>query len=160
MKWGNTSRISAGGYVRAELLSPSNQAIERGYCQATENERGIRYYIWHRVKTIKALETAGYKQAKNEAPPAKIGGPFAAEPSGEAGYKVISGDGTTAIWVLGEENARMVVAALNKEFGFSQRGMKPAERAEKESRPARCHHFGGGMGPVETKPLITGGDQG
>lgn len=107
-------RVREGG-----TLSPSNQAIERGYCQATENERGIRYYIWHRVKTIKALETAGYKQAKNEAPPAKIGGPFAAEPSGEAGYKVISGDGTTAIWVLGEENARMVVAALNKEFGFS-----------------------------------------
>ncbi len=99
-------------------LYPSIQAIERGYCRATENEHGIRYFIWHRLETIKALEAAGYKQVSRRSAPTKLDGPFSVEASGEAGYKINCGDGTTAIWVLGDENARIVVAALNKEFGF------------------------------------------
>jgi len=46
----------------------------------------------------------------------KIDGPFIAQPSSQAGYRIIDSDGTEAIWVMGEENARIVVAALNEYF--------------------------------------------
>ena len=46
----------------------------------------------------------------------KIDGPFVAQPSSQAGFKIIDRDGTEAIWVFGEENARIVVAALNMYF--------------------------------------------
>ena len=41
-------------------------------------------------------------------------GPFIAEESGMVGYRIVGGDGRVAIWVMGEENAHHVVAALNR----------------------------------------------
>jgi len=98
---------------------PAPVAMRTGYCKATENDQGIRFYVWHREKTVKALEAAGYEQVKEQPITTRIGGPFSFQASGQDGFKIVGGDGTAAIWVVGEDNARMVVAALNKEFGFS-----------------------------------------
>ena len=98
---------------------PTPLAMTTGYCKATESDQGIRFYVWHRKKTVKALEAAGYEQIPSKPVPTNIGGPFYSEASGEGGFKIVGGDGSAAIWVLGEDNARLVVAALNKEFGFS-----------------------------------------
>ena len=94
-------------------------AMRTGYCKATETDQGFRFYVWHREKTVKALEVAGYEQVESDTTPTRIGGPFSSQASGHDGFKIMGGDGSAAIWVLGEDNARLVVAALNKEFGFS-----------------------------------------
>lgn len=40
-------------------------------------------------------------------------GPFVAERSGINGYRIVGGDGTVAVWVAGERNARCVAGLLN-----------------------------------------------
>jgi hypothetical protein len=93
---------------------PTPMAMRTGYCKATEDDRGFRFFVWHREKTAKALEAAGCEQVKNKPVPTRIGGPFSSQASGPDGFKIVGGDGSAAIWVLGEENARTVVSALNK----------------------------------------------
>ncbi len=93
---------------------PTPLAMRTGYCKATEDDRGFRFFVWHREKTVKALEAAGYEQIRSRPVPTRIEGPFSTEAGGHGGFKIVSGDGTAAIWVLGEENARTVVSALNK----------------------------------------------
>ena len=43
----------------------------------------------------------------------RLVGPFTAEPSGIIGYRIVGGDGTVAVWVAGERNARCVAGLLN-----------------------------------------------
>jgi len=112
--------VEIGLRVREDRgLYPSTKAIERGYCKATEDQHGISFVVWHRLKTIKALEAAGYEQIRSKPAPTKLDGPFSVEANGESGFTINCGDGATAIWVFGQDNARTVAAALNKEFGFS-----------------------------------------
>ena len=41
---------------------PTPLAMTTGYCKATESDKGFRFYVWHREKTVKALEAAGYER--------------------------------------------------------------------------------------------------
>ena len=88
--------------------------MRTGYCKATVTDQGIRFYVWHSKKTVKALEAAGYEQIQSKPVPTRIAGPFSFQASGHDGFKIVGSDGTAAIWVLGEENARTVISALNK----------------------------------------------
>ncbi len=47
-------------------------------------------------------------------------GPFTVELSGTNSYEIVGGDGTVAIWVLGESNARRVAEALNRSYEESE----------------------------------------
>ena len=82
-----------------ELL-PTPMAMRTGYCKPTENDQGIRFYVWHREKTVNALEAAGYEQVESKPIMTRIGGPFSSQASGDGGFKIVGGDGSAAIWVL------------------------------------------------------------
>ena len=125
--------------LRTKDGKPTSTAIELGLVRKFEGPQPwIPLWKWHKEKVLPylkhhglevievpqpgldekqaaGLETVGHEQAESEP---ELDGPFSVEPSGDADFKINCGDGTTAIWVLGEDNARTVAAALNREFGF------------------------------------------
>jgi hypothetical protein len=57
--------------------------------------------------------------------------PFSLERSSINGYRIVGGDGSVAIWVYGEDAARLVVKVLNAAHEHCSRKASPsAHRAE------------------------------
>ena len=101
-RWLDAIGLRSGGY-------PTRMAFAGGYVSSA----GLQYgYRWHRDKTIAALEQAGHKRVPQKST-AKIKGPFSTIENGHNAFQILSGDGTVAIWVIGQENADFVTRLLN-----------------------------------------------
>ena len=93
---------------------PSQNAIDGGYCRLAPIAPGRgHFYKWHKERTLAALEAAGHHPNPEIPITNRLVGPFNAEQSGENGYRIVGDDGAVAIWVFGEEAARIVVKLLN-----------------------------------------------
>ncbi len=68
---------------------------------------------WYRDRTIHALEAAGHLRVDQEKSNRLIG-PFEARRSGINGFEIVSSDGTTGVWVIGEENANELVKLMTQ----------------------------------------------
>ena len=105
--------------LRTKFKEPSQQAIDEGFCKRRAIEGvPVPQILWNTAKTIAALEQAGHKQVIK--PPMMVmpvnngvTGPFTLERSGVNGYVVRGGDGTTSIWIYGEEPAQQVIRLFN-----------------------------------------------
>jgi hypothetical protein len=105
--------------LRTQHKEPSREAITGGYCKRRAMEGGPgTLVVWNTEKTAAALEQAGHKQIVK--PPSmpipkttRLVGPFTLERSGTNGFVIRDGDGTTCIWVYGEETAHKVLRLLN-----------------------------------------------
>jgi hypothetical protein len=98
-------------------LRPSKEAFEGGYVKDVPS-RGQGYvWAWHSEKTVKALENAGHRvciSPSNELLAAcTLNGPFQHRRNQQAGFEIINGDGTVAITVVGDQNARFLCDLLN-----------------------------------------------
>lgn len=91
---------------------PTRRALQGGYVSTASLQCGGFYYKWDREKTILALEQAGHKRVPQKSS-ARITGPFSMVENGLNAFQILSGDGTVAIWVIGQENADIVVRLLN-----------------------------------------------
>lgn len=106
----------AGGYVK-QLPTPGNP---EGY-----------FWGWHRLKTVFALEMAGHVQLAHH-PTGRLVGPFELLRSGSDGFEVTSSDGGTAVFVLGEANAKAILKLMNAAhnaggFGGRKENARPGE---------------------------------
>lgn len=90
---------------------PSQRAFDDGYVSQARLPQGGYYWVWDGPKTIQALEQAGHEMPKKTT--ARINGPFTMIESAPDTYEIRSGDGTTAIWVMGENNAEFLTRLLN-----------------------------------------------
>ncbi len=98
-------------------LRPSKEAFDGGYVKDAPS-RGQGYvWAWHSEKTVTALEKAGHRVCiapSNELLAAcTLNGPFQHRRNQQAGYEIINGDGTVAITVVGDKNARFLCDLLN-----------------------------------------------
>lgn len=97
-------------------LRPTKAALDGGYVKPGPSRNQGYNWVWHAEKTVKALLDAGHRPMSP--PPAAVvapealNGPFATRPHPQIGFEVVSGDGTVAVWVHGEENARVVAKVL------------------------------------------------
>jgi hypothetical protein len=96
---------------------PSREAHAGGFVKDV-GTGGLNYiWAWHTERTIKALEDAGHKvviQPGHELlAPCRLNGPFQCRPNPQFGHEVVNGDGSVAVCVTGEENARFVTSLLN-----------------------------------------------
>ncbi len=103
--------------LRTDANRPSRTAFDGGYVKAGPS-RGQGYnWVWHSEKTVRALTEAGHKLALHPAcellAPCQLNGPFEYRPNPAFGFEVANGDGTVAVWVRGERNARFVCNLLN-----------------------------------------------
>jgi hypothetical protein len=103
--------------LRTDANRPSREAFDGGYVKAGPS-RGQGYnWVWHSEKTVRALSEAGHKSALLLAcelmASGQLNGPFEYRPSPVIGFEVANGDGTVAVWVRGEKNARLVCNVLN-----------------------------------------------
>jgi hypothetical protein len=111
--------------LRTDDKKPSREAFAAGYVEQAPTGRGNGgyFWVWNTEKTITALEKAGHRRADQHAAPAptqsisRLVPPFSPHRSSENGFELPGGDGAVAIWVWGEDNARLVAAALNRFFG-------------------------------------------
>ena len=115
--------------LRTPEMKPSNKAIDGGFVkQIPCGQEGIYFSVWHRLKTIFALEAAGHVQVAHQ-PPGSLIGPFEACRSGTNGFEIVNSDGATAVWVIGEDNASDLVKLMNLAYQagrFSSAINKPA----------------------------------
>jgi hypothetical protein len=103
--------------LRTDANRPSREAFDGGYVKEGPS-RGQGYnWVWHSEKTVRALTEAGHKSALLLAcelmAPCQLNGPFEYRRSPVFGFEVANGDGTVAVWVRGEKNARFVCSVLN-----------------------------------------------
>lgn len=103
--------------LRTDANRPSREAFDGGYVKEGPS-RGQGYnWVWHSEKTVRVLSEAGHKSALLLAcelmAPCQLSGPFEYRPSPVFGFEVVNGDGTVAVWVRGEKNARFVCNVLN-----------------------------------------------
>ena len=104
--------------LRTKFKEPSQEAITGGFCKrrAVDGVPGGQV-VWNVAKTVAALEKAGHQQiVKPPAMPMSAGdqpvGPFTLEPSATNGYLVRGGDGTTSMWIYGDNLARKVIRLI------------------------------------------------
>jgi len=115
--------------LRTPEMKPSKKAFDGGYVkQAPSPTNGGYFWVWHRLKTIVALEAAGHVQIAHQ-PPGSLIGPFEARRSGTNGFEIVNSDGATAVWVIGKDNANELVKLMNLAYQagrFSSAKNKPA----------------------------------
>ena len=102
--------------LRTSDKKPSQKAFDEGFVTSAPTGRGAGYfYLWHRERTIQAVEAAGHFRVDQEIAKGLIG-PFEAVRSSTNGYVVNGDNGTSGVWIYGEDNAARLVALMN--FGF------------------------------------------
>lgn len=104
-------------YESKQGKRPSGDAHAGGYVKDVPSKGQGYMWAWHAEKTVKALEKAGHKVALRPGhellAPCRLHGPFEAR-QGEGGvYEIHNGDGTAAVHVTGEANARVLARLLN-----------------------------------------------
>lgn len=101
--------------LRTQDKKPSYKAFQGDYCVTSPTGRGGGYfYVWHRQKTVAALEAAGHRQAlEMTTPSGELVGPFTMRQSGRNGFEIVDGDGSVGIWVWGHENAERLIRLLD-----------------------------------------------
>lgn len=105
--------------LRTQDREPSEKAQTGGYCARQRLENAYRsFVVWHKARTIAALEQAGHRQVINPPPiPAptttQFVGPFTLQENGEDGFLIQDGDGVTSLWAYSDEMARKVVKLMN-----------------------------------------------
>lgn len=96
---------------------PSRDAYSGGFVKDVPSKGQGYIWAWHAEKTVKALEEAGHKvviQPGHELlAPCRLNGPFQCRPNPQFGHEVVNGDGTVAVCVTGEDNARFLMRLLN-----------------------------------------------
>jgi len=94
---------------------PSDRAFNEGFVTQCSNGRNDGYfYIWHREKTLAVLREAGFiPDTSEESLNAIFEPPFAIEPVGENGFRLIDRNGENYIWARGREVAERLAALLN-----------------------------------------------
>jgi len=99
--------------LRTPDNTPSQKAYDGGFVKQAPTGRGTGYfYLWHRDRTIQALESAGHFRVDQESAKGLIG-PFEAVRSSTNGYVVNGDDGASGVWVYGEDNAATLVSLMN-----------------------------------------------
>jgi hypothetical protein len=99
--------------LRTPENKPSKKSFDGGFVkQAPSPTNGGYFWVWHRLKTIFALEAAGHIQI-NHQPSGKLVGPFEARRSSTNGFEIVNSNGATVVWVIGEENANKLVKLMN-----------------------------------------------
>jgi hypothetical protein len=98
-------------------MKPSAEAFEGGYVKDVPS-RGQGYvWAWHSEKTVTALEKAGHwlciSPSSELLAACVLNGPFQHRRNHHAGFEIVNGDGTVAITVVGEQNARFLWDVLN-----------------------------------------------
>ena len=99
------------------VLKPTPAAFDGGFVTDVAGRNQGYSWAWHTRKTVEALVAAGHRLV-SPLPTAlvhedKLNAPFAHRPNDQFGYQVVSGDGTVAVWVRGETNARLIARLLN-----------------------------------------------
>ena len=107
--------------VRTRQLRPSQTAFEGGFVKQVPSRGDGYMYVWHREKTIKALEGAGFVPVRNdleadaEAPEyPRLVSPFRVQGMGGVTYAITNRDGASCMNVAGKENAEIIAAILNR----------------------------------------------
>jgi hypothetical protein len=121
--FGETSHVIGKWLVAIGLRTPerrpSAKAFEGRYCQQAplDNCNGY-FYVWHRQRTIAALEAAGHRRVEQQSQeaksiPATLVGPFTTEQSGSDTYVIRNGAGVKFGWIVGKRAAWCVAGLLN-----------------------------------------------
>lgn len=104
-------------YESKQGKKPSRDAYAGGFVKEVPSRNQVYCLAWHGEKTIKALEEAGHKvviQPGHELLAlCRPNGLFQCRSNRQFGHEVVNGDGTVAVCVTGEENARFVNRLLN-----------------------------------------------
>lgn len=104
-------------YQSKQGWKASREAHARGYVKDVGTGGQNYIWAWHSERTVKALEDAGHKiciqPSSDLLLPCKVNGPFECRPNPPFGHEIVNGDGTVAITVTGEENARVLCRLLN-----------------------------------------------
>lgn len=98
---------------------PTQRALNGGYVSQASIHRGGQdrcFDVWHKIKTIAALEAAGHRQKLRFDPESdgKLRGPFEAEKFSVSGFNLFDAEGNFAIVVFGENNAEAILDLLNE----------------------------------------------
>lgn len=92
---------------------PSHRAHSGNYCKRTDNGKGGWYYVWHRKKTIRALEKAGHERKDKPLPIGQgLHGPFVLREVGDF-CEVLNGDGTIGMWSVNCPAVRQLIKLMN-----------------------------------------------
>jgi hypothetical protein len=107
--------------LRNEWKKPSKRAFDEGFVRTTGTGRGLvgsYYYVWHKARTVAALQSAGHRLRPHFDPQmdGRLQGPFEARKSSAHGFELTDANGHVAIWVMGQKNADRVTAVLNLAF--------------------------------------------
>jgi hypothetical protein len=104
-------------YESKQGLKPSRDAYAGGFVKDVPSRNQGYCYAWHTEKTVKALVEAGHKvsiQPGHELlAPCRLNGPFRCRPNAQIGHEIVNADGTVAVCVTGEDNARFLTRLLN-----------------------------------------------
>lgn len=98
--------------LRTADKRPSAEAHQGGYVQQSGLQSGGYFWKWHGDKTIAALEQAGHPKP-SPVSSGRLNGPFTARESGVNSYEIVNGNGTTQMWVMGQEAAQDAVRLFN-----------------------------------------------
>lgn len=92
---------------------PSCKAFRDGLVGRKDYD-GHPHWLWHRERTVAALENAGHRLAA--VPPnatSVLKGPFSVRKLENERFEIVSDDGSAAVTVWGEENAVFIAKVLN-----------------------------------------------
>jgi hypothetical protein len=120
--------------LRTDANRPSRTAFDGNYVKAGPS-RGQGYnWVWHSERTVRALEEAGHPLVLHPAcelvVPSRLNGPFEHRSNALFGHEVVNGDGTVAVWVRGDDNARFLCNLLNvaHRHGVVERALGSGDR--------------------------------
>lgn len=104
-------------YESKQGKKPSKEAHNGGFVKDVGTGGQNYIWAWHTERTVKALVGAGHKvsiQPGHELlAPCRLNGPFRCRPNAQIGHEIVNADGTVAVCVTGEQNARFVTRLLN-----------------------------------------------
>jgi len=92
---------------------PSCIAYDDGFVHVRSIDSDHHFWTWHREKSVKALEDAGYKRIDDPSPVRKLIGPFSLQETGNDSYAIANGDGTVFVWIKGDTAAKSMVKMMN-----------------------------------------------
>lgn len=127
-------------YESKQGLKPSRDAYGGGFVKDVPSRNQGYCYAWHAEKSIKALVEAGHKvsiQPGHELlAPCRLNGPFRYRPNAQIGHEIVNADGSVAVCVTGEDNARFLTRLLNlaDKYGVVQKAIRSEENSRDETQ--------------------------